>query len=68
MISGVDIEDMKPENPDSLQWEDCWGCQNTMTHKGATDFLREFFNEWPGGLEEIEAVIAMWKRHVNELL
>lgn len=67
MISEVDIEAMKDhikrEAPDDkvITWVDQWDCVNEIPVVYAREFLKKFWDEWPGGFEEIEACITMWK-------
>ncbi len=37
---------------------DKWDCTHTMTIEHATKTLQEYYDEWPGGLEEIEAALV----------
>lgn len=46
----------------SIEWTDSWNCKHTMTVEKATETLKEFFDEWPGGMEEVESVINYWKK------
>lgn len=45
----------------TLEWEDKWGCKHTVTYGRAKELLQEFYNEWPGGFEEIESCINHWR-------
>lgn len=64
MISGIDIEDMTDEN--SLHFTDDWGCSHKLSKTYAEEFLCKFFNEWPGGMEEIESCINYWQKQSRE--
>ena len=41
----------------TVKFVDKWGADHTYTLEGAAKTLREFYDEWPGGLEEIEAAL-----------
>lgn len=46
----------------TLEWIDARECKHTMSREVAIKTLKEFYDEWPGGLEEIEASIRTWRR------
>jgi hypothetical protein len=46
---------------DVLRWEDSDGIKHTVSTDAAIDVLKEFWDAWPGGLEEIEAAITAAK-------
>ena len=45
-----------------LTWTDQWGCLHTVRVDAAIKELKEFYDEWPGGLQEIDSCINMWKK------
>lgn len=47
---------------DTLSWTDRCGCKHTVTVEYATEVLHQFFDDWPGGFEEIEACMNYWKK------
>lgn len=48
------------------QWTDRDGVLHTMTCTAALDTLRDLFERWPGGLDEIEASVDGWRRRAQE--
>lgn len=41
----------------SITFVDKWGCLHTYSLKAAADDLKALYNEWPGGLDEIESAL-----------
>lgn len=62
MISEIDIADMSED----LVWTDEWDCKHKMSKSAATTFLQQFFNEWPGGMEEIDSCVNHWVKVATE--
>ena len=40
-----------------IEWEDQWGCVNIVSPREAANLLKDFFDAYPGGLEEVELAI-----------
>ena len=40
-----------------IAWKDQWGCINRVSPKEAAQMLKELFDTYPGGLEEIEVLL-----------
>jgi hypothetical protein len=40
-----------------VTWTDQWKCTHQVTIGEAARMLKEFYDAWPGGLEEIESAI-----------
>lgn len=40
-----------------IEWIDQWDCKESISIEGAAEIVKEFFDEWPGGLDEIESSI-----------
>lgn len=45
-----------------VEFTDQWGCQHSMSPAAAAEAIREVYDEWPGGLDEIESSQTQWKR------
>jgi hypothetical protein len=56
---------MKNKYP--IKWVDQWGIKNSVTTERATEVLKEFYDAWPCGLEEVEASIQGHKRVIQRL-
>lgn len=41
----------------AVEWVDKWGATNTVSIARAAQTLKEFGDEWPGGLNEIESAL-----------
>jgi len=52
---------------DTLSWTDRLGCKHIVTVEYATEVLHQFFDDWPGGFEEIEAELNYWKKQAGKL-
>lgn len=48
---------VRTETHCTVHFTDKWGAKHSLTHGEAAEKLSEIYNEWPGGLEEIEAAI-----------
>ena len=58
-----------PEDEPYIKFMDAWGCRHSLTQVGASEMLKEYYDAWPGGLEEIEASIkAVQKTSTHEIL
>jgi len=44
-----------------IKWIDKWGSKHSMSTNAATEILRKFYDDWPGGFDEIESM----QRHVR---
>lgn len=40
-----------------VRWEDAQGAKHSMSPEAAAEVLKSFYDQWPGGLDEIEAAI-----------
>lgn len=51
-----------------VEFTDAWNCKHTLSINAAARELKEFYDEWPGGLEEIESALktAYKKRAVEK--
>ena len=45
----------------NVTFVDKWGALHTYSLKAAADDLKALYDEWPGGLEEIESALATAK-------
>jgi len=43
--------------PTYVRWTDKWDCKHVLSLASAAKMLREYYDEWPGGLEEIESAL-----------
>lgn len=50
-----------------ITWIDDHGCQHEVSAPYAAELLCQLFNEWPGGLDEINASLAWHKKRIAEL-
>ncbi len=50
-----------------VMWVDQWDCINTMSHKRAGEILKEFYDAWPCGLDEIESAIKSHKYVIDRM-
>ena len=50
-------ERVRTETHCTVHFTDKWGAKHRLTHDGASDELSAIYNEWPGGLEEIESAL-----------
>lgn len=50
-----------------ISWIDDHGCQHEVSTPYAAELLCQLFNEWPGGLDEINASSAWHKKRIAEL-
>lgn len=51
----------------SLSWVDDWGCTHTILSAEIVKVIKELYNEWPCGLEEVESALASNKRVIQRL-
>lgn len=49
-----------------LSWIDRDGCRHEWAHDAAIKCLGEFFEEWPGGLEEVDASMKSFQQRDGE--
>jgi hypothetical protein len=54
-------------NTPRIEWIDAWDCKHSMSADAAAIVLKAYTDEWPGGQEEIEACINMWKNKFYSL-
>jgi Domain of unknown function (DUF3850) len=52
--------------PAQLAWTDNEGVHHSMSRESAAATLQQLFQEWPGGLEEIEASVTSWRNRAQE--
>lgn len=50
---------------DAIEWVDEFGATHRMPAAAATDLLRRLFDEWPDGLDEIEASVRSWRERAQ---
>lgn len=49
-----------------VKFTDAWDCAHELTVEAAARELKEFYDEWPGGLEEMAACIRVLKRKASQ--
>ncbi len=50
-----------------IEWVDKWGCKCSLTVEQATRILKEYYDAWPGGLDEITSAVESLQDTVVEL-
>lgn len=48
---------VEQEQATKVVFVDQWACKHTLTVEAAENELKAFYDEWPGGLEEIESAL-----------